>query len=208
MYIEYYTNTIDEKDVDIKKKLEELVATKKIAHILCQPYYAKIFKKTFPNLKIGSFIDYPISGCEPHLRPIMIQESVQNNIDYIAITLPYYYLVNKKYDKLREDIKKNIDAAQNKEIRYILEYRKFDHSILSKACEILMTNGITTIYPSSGFFLDNIEDNIIACSYLHKKTSINTIINANAWTQKHFHDILQSQMFGFSCNNSILLKSI
>jgi deoxyribose-phosphate aldolase len=207
MNIEYYINSIDEKDIDIKKNIDELKTTP-FNKIIANPYHAKLIKKNSPDLIVGSFIDYPLSNCEYHHRQSMIQDSLKNNIDYIAITLPFYYLVNRKYDKIREDIQKNLDICKDKEIRYILEYRKFDHQILAKACEILLSSGIKTIYPSTGFFLDSLDDNILACNYLHSKTSINTIINGNAWTKQHIEQILKSNMYGFSCNNLITLKLI
>jgi|694.fasta_scaffold02159_27 deoxyribose-phosphate aldolase len=208
MNIEYYINTIDEKDIDIKKNLEDLINNTSIRKIIATHHCAKLIKKNFPNLTVGAFIDYPVANCESYHRHSMIQDAIKYNIDYIAITLPFYYLVNRKYDKIREDIKKNLDICENREIRYILEYRKFDHQILAKACEILLSSGINIVYPSSGFFLDSLDDNIVACGYLHNKTSINTIINGNVWTQQHIKQILKSNMYGFSCNNILALKLI
>lgn len=208
MYIEYYLNTIDEKDIDIKKQIDDLVTYSNTINFVSMPYYAKLVKKNFPKLNVGCFIDYPLASSDSNFRQLMISDVVKYHIDYINIVIPFYYLVNRKYDKIREDIKKNIEAANGIEIRYILEYRKFDHQILTKTCEVLMSGGIKTIYPSTGFFIDNIEDNIIACSYLQKKTSINTIINGNCWSEKHYNNVLSSGMFGFSTNNLFTIKNI
>lgn len=206
MYIEYYINNIDEKDIDIKNQIDSIKSSLITKNIISTPYYSKLIKKNFSNFKVGCFLDYPIASNDPASRADIIKNIIKHNIDYIAITLPFYYLVNRKYDKLRDDIKKNFEASENKEIRYILEYRKFDHQILAKACEILMMGGINTVYVASGFFIDSLEDNIIACSYLHKKTSINTIINGNCWTNQQVVQILKSNMFGFSGNNLSILK--
>jgi deoxyribose-phosphate aldolase len=208
MYLEYYINTIDEKDINIKKDIEELIKKTSNRNLVATPYYAKLIKKNFPKLSIGCFIDYPLSNADYNFRSSMIADIIKHGIDYINITVPFYYLVNRKYDKIREDIKQNIEAANGTEIRYILEYRKFDHQILTKICNILMYGGIKTIYPSTGFFIDNLEDNIIACAYLHKKTSINTIINGNCWSKKHCTNVIDSGMFGFSTNNLSSLKNI
>lgn len=207
MNVEYYINSIDDKDIDIKKNIDELKTTL-CNKVIATPYYAKIIKKKYSDLTVGCFIDYPMSNCESYHRQSMIQDAIKNNADYIAITVPFYYLVNRKYDKMRDDIQKNLDICKDKEIRYILEYRKFDHQILAKACEILLSSGIKTVYPSTGFFLDSLEDNILACNYLHSKTSINTIINGNAWTTQHIKQVFKSNMYGFSCNNLVTLKLI
>jgi hypothetical protein len=39
-----------------------------------------------------------------------------------------------------------------------LEYRVFDHHCLKKICEILDTFGIKKVFPSTGYFIDNLAD--------------------------------------------------
>jgi deoxyribose-phosphate aldolase len=202
MYTEYYTNNIEDKDIEIKKNIEKLCETVSVKNIIATLHQAKLIKKNFPNLNVGCFLDYPISNYELGQRQESIKNALAYNINYIAITMPSYYLINRKYDKIREDIKQNLElCASNKSLRYILEYRKFDHQILAKACEVLLSCGIDTIYPSSGFFIDSLDDNILACTYLHQKTSIRTIINGNSWNKKHISQIVKSGMYGLSSNN-------
>jgi len=202
MYIEYYTNHIEDKDIEIKKNIEKLCETVSVKNVIAPMHQSKVIKKNFPNLNVGCFLDYPISNTETAQRKEAIKNALDNHIDYIAITIPSYYLTNRKYDKIREDIKQNLELLEsNKKLRYILEYRKFDHQILAKACEVLLSCGIDTIYPSSGFFIDSLDDNILACTYLHQKTSIRTIINGNSWNKKHMSQIVKSGMYGLSLNN-------
>lgn len=206
MYTEYYINTLDEKDLEIKSNIDSLIQNTNIKNIVSTIYQAKYIKKNFSDLHVGVFIDYPISNSESYYRQENIKNCLDQNLDFICITIPSYHLINRKYDKIRDDIKKNLDICQNKELRYILEYRKFDHQILAKACEILITSGIKIIYPSTGFFIDNLDDNILACQYLNKKTGIDTIINGNVWTKKQIDQISRSNLYGFSCNNLYALK--
>jgi deoxyribose-phosphate aldolase len=206
MYIEYYINSIDEKDIEIKKNIDDIVNNTKVNNVIATLHPAKLIKKNFSKLNVGAFIDYPINNNDLLQRKQLISDAISLNIDYIAITIPTYHLVNRKYEKIKDDIKNNLDLCGNKELRYILEYRKFDHQLLAKACEILLSCGVNTIYPASGFFLDSLEDNIIACSYLHQKTSINTIINGNSWNSKHTKQIIKSGMYGFSSNNIFSIR--
>jgi len=208
MYIEYYINSVDDKYIEIKDNIDILSKNAYIKNMVSTPFYAKLLKKNFTKINVGAFLDYPISSCDPKFRSQMVTDCAESNIDFLCITLPFYLLVNRKYDQIREDIKKNIDSANGKELRYILEYRKFDHQILTKICEILVSSGIKTIYPSSGFFIDNLDDNIIASTFLHNKTSIKTIINGNAWTNAHFKQVLSSGMYGFSSNSITTLQSL
>lgn len=199
MYLEYYINTIDEKEIDIKNNIEQ-ISTYHVSGVLSPHSQTRFIKKNFPALNSGCFVDYPISSCDTDRRQDLIMDAINVGSNYVAITAPFYHIVNRKYNKLRDDISKNLDICQkyNIQLKYILEYRKFDHQLLTKVCEILLEKGINTIYPSSGLFLDNIEDNIIACAYLHEKTGINTIVNGNIWKKSQIDNILKIKPFGIS----------
>lgn len=201
MYIEYYSNSIDEKDIEIKNIIDELVKLD-INNYLFSFSYIKFLTKNYTNLNFGCLIDYPLASSDPHKRSENILDAIKIGSKYICITLPFYWIINRKYDKFRDDIKKNFDLCKehNVDIRYILEYRKFDHTLLSKICEILVSNEIKLIYPSTGLFLDNIDDNIIAASYLKQKTGIDSIINGNIWTKNHVKSVVKSSHYGISCN--------
>lgn len=207
MYIEYYINSIDEKDIQIKSNIDEVIKYP-ISGILAPYSQAKFIKKNYPVQSVGCLIDYPISSCDPSRRSDLINDAIKIDINYVCVTIPFYYIINRKYDKFREDIKKNLELcnSRNVDIRYVLEYRKFDHALLTKICEILLVNNIKTIYPSTGFFLDNLEDNIIAASYLKQKTGISVIINGNLWTARHSESLIKANSFGFSCNNAAAFK--
>jgi len=209
MYTEYYINNIDENDTEIKRSIQDLVDCTTIKNVVTLSYHTKLIKKFFPQLFVGAFVDYPISNTDLSRRQDLISDALKNDISCIAISTPAYLLVNRKYEKLRDDIKKNLDlCGQNIELRYILEYRKFDHQLMAKVCDVLISCGIKTVYPSSGFFLDSLEDNILACSYLKQKTGINTIINGNCWNSDHIKKIKKSNLYGFSGNTINTLKNI
>lgn len=199
MYVEYYINSIDEKEIDIKNNIEQ-ICQYPVSGIIAPHSQAKFIKKNFPHLNIGCFVDYPISSSDTDRRQDLVNDAINIGCNYIAITAPFYQIINRKYNKFRDDITKNLALCEkyNIELKYILEYRKFDHQLLTKICEILLEKGIKTIYPSSGLFLDNIEDNIIACAYLHEKTSINTIVNGNIWKKNQINNILQINPYGIS----------
>jgi deoxyribose-phosphate aldolase len=210
MYTEYYINSIDEKEIEIKTNIDQ--ALKYTISGVVAPYsQVKLIRKTYPELNLGCFIDYPLATNDPNRRNDLISDAIKLDINTACITIPFYYIVNRKYDKFRDDIKKNFDLCQSSkvELRYILEYRKFDHALLAKICEILILGGVDIIYPSTGYFIDNIEDNLIACSYLTEKTGIKTIVNGNVWTKKQMDNILKMNPHGFSTsiiNNFALFK--
>lgn len=208
MYIEYYSNSIDEKDIEIKNITDELVKLG-INNSLNTYSSTKFLTKNYSDLNTGCLIDYPLASSDPNKRSEMINDAIKIGAKYVCITLPFYWIINRKYDKFRDDIKKNFDLCKqhNVDIRYILEYRKFDHTLLSKVCEILVLNEIKLIYPSTGLFIDNIDDNLIAASYLKQKTGIESIINGNIWTNNHVKSVIKSEHYGISCNNLSSIKT-
>jgi deoxyribose-phosphate aldolase len=117
----------------------------------------------------------------------------------IDIVMPQNLATNRKYDKIREDVKNCIDLSieNNVKIRYILEYRMFDHSCLKKLCEIFENHNMRCVLPSSGYFLDNLADNILASVFLHQNSKdLNIICTGNIWLDKHFDTIKKSGLFG------------
>lgn len=88
---------------------------------------------------------------------------------------------------------------------YFLEYRVFTHQSLIKACNILLETPISNVYVSSGYMLDNPDDNVIACVLLQQKTNIKTIFTSNIWQKKHTDALKKNNInsMRFSNINSI-----
>jgi deoxyribose-phosphate aldolase len=116
----------------------------------------------------------------------------------VDIMVPAKFISNRKYDKLRDDIKNNMLACQenNLSVRYILEYRVFNHETLAKTCQIFKTLGIDYVFPSTGHMIDDIHDNLIASKYLMAKSQIKTIANGNIWTEKHAESVKLADIYG------------
>lgn len=210
MLIEYYLNNIDDKEIDIKNNIETVIQYP-ISSILGTIHHIKYIKKNCSlssQIQLGCFVDYPLASSDIERRQDLIVDAINIGINFVSVTMPYFTVVNRKYAKFRDDIKKNIALCNNHNIqlRYILEYRKFDHQLLIKVCEILLECGVNIVYPSTGLFLDNIDDNIIACAYLNNKTGINTIVNGNVWKKDQIEHIKKISPIGFSTNKIESIK--
>jgi hypothetical protein len=60
---------------------------------------------------------------------------------------------------------------------------------------------------STGYFLDDINDNIIAASMILKKNpNINIILTGNIWTKEHVDNIIKCGMSGIRINTINGLK--
>lgn len=199
MQIEYACYDIALNEEDIKQNIVSAVKYNPYS-ISIHPYCLPTIKGLIPNtIKVSCAVDYPLGLNDTSTRNNIIKQLVKSSqVDIIDLHIPSKIIVNRKYDKFREDIKINSELCKNNNIqlRYILEYRIFSHEILAKLCQILKTFGIEYVLPASGFFIDDINDNIIAAKYLMAKSEINVICNGNVWTKQHVENTLKSGVHG------------
>jgi deoxyribose-phosphate aldolase len=207
MIIEFYLNNFytDQESKDLFKQIR---STHKVDSVLINQQQQRFAKYFFPSDRINIYIDYPLGLNTSYIRLKNI-ESIAGQSKIVSIQAPSYLLVNRKYAPIRKEIEQ-IKAAlpDSTEIRYMLDYRKFNHNILHKLCLILKENNINIIYPATGFFLDNIYDHIIASKYLEEKSQISAIFNGNIWTKDHVELIIKSRLYGVSLEHIYSLNLI
>jgi len=152
--------------------------------------------------ELSCFIDFPLGISDIKTRSYAVRQAIIYGANVIDISMPQNLAANRKYDKIRDDIKniKDICSEKNIKIRYVLEYRLFDHRCLKKICEIFDVLDIQYAFPSTGFFIDNLADNLIAGSFLHQNSKeINIICSGNFWLEKHFNIVNKSGIYGLRC---------
>lgn len=203
-YTEYAIYDMDFNENEIKQNIEKAIATK--VDCISVPYfYIKLAKLLVGsnNIKISTAIDYPLGLSDTKTRNCAISSALEAGVDKLEIVIQNNLLSLRKYDKIRNDIKSNQDICQQKNIPifYHLEYRVFTHQSLIKACEILQEFNINTIYPSSGYMIDSIEDNITASVLLIQKTGISAIVTGNIWTKQHLSMLNKNNLHNVRTNN-------
>lgn len=173
------------------------------------PCYVKTISQ-LTTIPISCPIDFPIGISDSKTRLNMAEFAIKNGARSLDIVSPAQLISNRKYEKFREDIKNfNNLLIDNKniQIRYILEYRKYSYELLYKLTQILLDFGITTVLLSTGYFLDDINDNIIAASMITKKNAdTNIVLTGNVWTIDHINNIIKSGMAGIRINNIVGLE--
>lgn len=212
MYIDYAIIDTDLDEKTAKTQLSEVLTYD--INGLCLPFY---LVKTCKNLidtdiiDFSCFIDFPLGISDSKTRLFAAQQAIEAGVNTIDVSMPQNLAANRKYDKIRDDIKNLTEICFEKKIkiRYILEYRIFDHHCLKKICEIFDDNNIQYAYPSSGFFIDNLADNIIAASFLHQNSKdLNIICSGNTWLEKHFDLIVKSGIYGVRTFSPYVVKSL
>jgi deoxyribose-phosphate aldolase len=205
MNIEYNLYNIDYNEIELKAKIEE--AIKYSVSSISVPFaYTKLCKSLVKDtgIKIANPIDYPLGIMDTNSRGFAIKNAIDNGAQKINIVIQNNLLCSKKYDKIKQDIQNNnnICTEKNVDLNYYVEYRTFTHQSLIKACAILLENNIQKAYVSTGFMLDNPEDNLIATVLLKDKSKIQTIFTGNIWTVKHVENLRKNNI-SYVCTNSI-----
>ena len=212
MYIDFAIIKTDISDIELKETVKEISSLGVINSITSFPYHIRPIKSLVDTkaITLSCLIDYPLGACDLKTRLSSIEQASKSGASSVDIVIPQHLATNRKYEKIREDTKACCDLALSLslEIRYIVEYRIFDHSCLKKICEIIENNNIKFIYPSTGYFLDNLADNILASIFLYKNSKdLNVLCTGNIWLDKHFDTIKKSGLFGFRTTSIHSLKN-
>lgn len=211
MYIDFAFIDTDINDANAKNIVTEII--KYPINSITVPYYlVKSIKNLVPNdrISLSCLIDYPLGISDTKTRQFAIDQAFKVGINFVDVAMPQNLAANRKYDKIRDDIKNTVEfcTTNNIQVRYILEYRVFDHHCLKKICEIFETYKVNYVFPSTGFFLDNLADNILASIFLYQNSKdLNVISTGNIWANKHFDTLSKSGLFGFRTTSVHSLKN-
>lgn len=213
MHLEYAYYDIASKDIELTDNLTKALKYN-INAVSVLPPYAKTVRSILPEnhlIKLSCPVDFPLGIMDAGSRLSVAENCIKNGVNILDVVCPVYMLCNRKYDKFREDIKnfQALTLSHKVEIRYILEYRQFTYELLYKVAQILIDFNITTIFPSTGYFLDEISDNILASALINKRVSnINIISTGNLWNSNQVKVVKNSNIYGLRVNSLNGLKLI
>lgn len=211
MYIDYAIIDTDISETEARETIKHIIEHNCVNSISLPYYFIKLAKPYIGNgLDFACFIDYPLGISDLKTRCSAVDQSIRAGFNTIDVCMPQNLAANRKYDKIREDIRSIIDIVGDQQIniRYILEYRKFDHHCLKKICEIFEALNIKYVFPSSGYFLDDLADNILASIFLYKNSKdLKIISTGNIWQTKHFETLIKSGLFGLRTTSMHTLEN-
>jgi deoxyribose-phosphate aldolase len=214
MHIDFAIIDTDKNETEVKTLVGTILSEPiKVKSITCSHFYIKSIKSIIGDKDIGlsCLVDFPSGLSDSKTRRMAVEQAHKAGASTIDIVMPQNLASNRKYDKIREDLKiiTEYSLVNNIQLRYILEYRTFDHHCLKKLCEILDTFNIRDVFPSTGYFLDNLADNLIASVFLHENSKdINIYCTGNAWTDHHFSIIQKTGLYGIRVFSLFALKSL
>lgn len=205
MRIEYSYFDVASNDLETKQNITQAIKLG-VDCVSVLPLYVKNIKADCEQAKVAIAcpVDYPLGVMDLKSRVYAAEYLFKNGVDIADVVVPCHSLCHRKYDKFREDIRSitNLGIEYNKKVRYFLEYRIYTYDLLYKVAQILLEFGISDCFPSTGYMLDDISDNIIAAAMINKKTDkINMIINGNIWNDKQIDLINKSKIYGIRLNS-------
>lgn len=203
MIIEYSSYDISLSDDELRTNLQQAI-TFQPNTISVLPPSIKLAKNIIPStISLASAVDYPLGVLDSKNRALIIETCIKNGAQIINVVAQPHNFCNRKYEKFREDIRTNSELClkYGVELRYILEYRVFTYELLYKVSQILLDLGIKTIYPSTGYLLDDINDNILAAGLINKKVPINIVCNGNLWNIGQINTLKKSTLYGVMVNS-------
>lgn len=204
MEIEYSYYDIASSDEEIKQNLIKAISYP-ISSVSVFPNFLKCAKTVISKpIKLSTPIDYPMGLLDLKSRLSAIEYAIKNGADIIEVVAPTHAMCNRKYEKIRDDIKANLDFCleHNVELRYIFDYRIFSYDVLYKVAQIFISSGIGMIYPSTASSLDDINDNIIATALINKKVpEIKIICTGNLWNLSQASLVKKADLYGIKVNS-------
>jgi|SRR6056300_282551 deoxyribose-phosphate aldolase len=193
------------------KEIEQFSFVKKLSVL---PPYVKYLNGKISEqnrIDIGCIIDFPFGILSTENKLDIIKRSIQDGANSIEMVMPSFLINNRQNAKIKQDIEKCYDlcAEHAVNLHYILEYRIYNYSCLSRLVKFLLGFNLNDIYISTGYRLDDIYDHIIAMRMIIKENeNANIICNANIYNKEHLEILESSNLSHFRVNSVNVLTMI
>tara|TARA_Y100000004_G_scaffold29937_1_gene31069 strand:- start:915 stop:1547 length:633 start_codon:yes stop_codon:yes gene_type:complete len=137
--------------------------------------------------KFSAAIDFPYGLSSTQVRVHEIIMAIRQGASFIDLVIHNGYIKEKNWRKIKEDLKAcmSICDQNNVNIRAIIEYRLFPVETVLLMCDLLNTIGIHNIVNSTGFVVDDINDNAIISHQMQDKTGVFVTSCVRAFKEKH-----------------------
>jgi len=143
-------------------------------------------------------IDYPNGLNDTSMRQHSVITAIRKGANTIDLVVNSVFVVDKKEAKLVEDVGAIVQICKKSAatLRVMLDYRLFEPKVFMRTAKLLVDCGVDYFYPSTGHFLDNYIDNLLAAQEIQKKHKVMVIANGNIWHETQYDNIHDSGIFG------------
>lgn len=150
------------------------------------------------NITVSVPVDYPLGNSEKSVRSHQTLSALKAGASYIDLISNEHLLHNKKYIKFSDEVKAHLNMCSDydAELRVVLEHSKYDLRKNIALAKILEESGVECVIPSTGFFRDDIYDNILVAQAIESRTNIKCIVSGHMWLDKHYDVAIKGTFFG------------
>lgn len=191
-------------DVNLTDKEAQRYLFDAVSHrfngVVSPVYFLPLIKDVIPEgMVLACPVNYPDGTDDFSILQHSIITAIRKGANSIDLVLNSHHVINNRLDNLLTEIPVYLKICKehNVTLRVMLEYRLYDSETVLKIVDILVDMNIEYIFPSTGHFSDDIQDNIITCKLISNKYPfLNIISTAQVWTRHQYNMILESKVFG------------
>lgn len=103
------------------------------------------------SVKVCTVVGFPLGATPPEVKAFEAQQAIKDGASEVDMVINIGYLKSRKYEEVKEDIKKVKQACGNILLKVILETCLLTSSEKIKACEICKSAGADYVKTSTGF---------------------------------------------------------
>lgn len=118
-------------------------------------YWTPIIKEEladFPNIEIGTGISFPFGSAPASVKAYETEDAVKRGCTAVDMVMNIGALKDKRYDVVRDELEKFVEAAGNAVTKCIIEVCFLTNEDIAAACKLIAETGIEYAKTSSGQF--------------------------------------------------------
>jgi deoxyribose-phosphate aldolase len=115
--------------------------------------YIKLAKEQLQGsqCKIVAVVGFPLGASISEAKAAETKNAIDMGADEIDMVIAIGLLKSKKYEEVKDDIKKVVEAAKDKLVKVIIEAALLTEDEKKKACELAQEAGVAFVKTSTGF---------------------------------------------------------
>ena len=154
---------------------------------------------------LSSCVDFPggLSSCDVkcHMAISNIRKGA-NCIDFVAN--PSYLLNSNDLIEFKDEVSSVFDICteRNTVFRVMIDYRFHTNRKIISIFNVLKEIGVQNCFLSTGYFSDDITDQIALARYAGDICNMNVIYNGRLWSINHYNKLQDAELYG-ACFKSL-----
>lgn len=210
----YKELSIYDKNLTDKEAIEYLFVAAKhnFGGVSTASYFLPRLKDIIPEgMVLACPVNYPDGNGDFQLIQHAIIAAQRKGANAIDLVLNPHYVTNYKLELILEEVAcyNRICKDYDMTLRVMLDYRLFDTRQFIQTIDLLVDIDIDYIFPSTGNFADDIDDNLTMCGLILKKYPFLSVIStAPVRTKEQYEKFANIGVFGMRFYKPVVLDAL